>query len=176
MKQHVNVTDYAKLITEMLPRGILLNTSGEKFNSMVIGWGGLGTVWGLPAFTVYVRESRYTKELLDKSGEFSISIPLERVDPLIQRVCGSLSGRDIDKEKEAGLILEEPELIKTPGVRQYPLTLECRLLYRQKEVLADIPAPIRSRYYPEVPGTDDPDARDPHTAYIGQIVAAYIIE
>ena len=174
MKKHIQVTEYAQLITEMLPKGILLNTCGEKFNSMVIGWGGLGTVWGLPAFTVYVRDSRYTKKLLDESGEFTISVPLEKIDPTIQRVCGALSGYQVDKQKEAGLILEEPEKIKTPGVKQYPLTLECKVLYAQKEDPAELPKEIQRRYYPAVASGSGPD--DPHTAYIGQIVAAYLIQ
>ena len=37
MKEKINITDYANQITKALPRGILLNTYGEKFNSMVIG-------------------------------------------------------------------------------------------------------------------------------------------
>lgn len=50
MKEMVNVTEYAQKITEALPKGILLNTKDTKFNSMVIGWGGLGTVWGKTVF------------------------------------------------------------------------------------------------------------------------------
>ena len=58
MKEKVNVTDYANLITKALPKGILLNTNAEKFNSMVIGWGHLGTLWGKPTFHVYVRQGK----------------------------------------------------------------------------------------------------------------------
>ena len=48
MKEMINITEYAQMITEALPKGILLNTKDAKFNSMVIGWGVLGTVWGQP--------------------------------------------------------------------------------------------------------------------------------
>ena len=61
MKERIEITDYANLITKALPKGILLNTNGDKFNSMVIGWGHLGTLWGRPTFHVYVRQSRDTK-------------------------------------------------------------------------------------------------------------------
>ncbi len=176
MKEKIKVTDYAKIITEMLPKGILLNTNGDKFNSMVIGWGNLGTLWGRPTFLVYVRQSRYTKSQLDKTGEFSISSPLEKTMPLISKVCGSMSGRDIDKVKEAGLTLEEPEIIRTPGVREYPLTLECKILYSQDQDLAKIPEDIRERMYPQdVPGTEPMANRDFHTMYVGEIVDAYLI-
>lgn len=171
MKESIDVFDYAGKITKTLPEGILLNTRGEKFNSMVIGWGHLGVIWGLPTFTVYVRQSRYTREQLDRTGEFTVSVPLEgRLDREVFRICGSESGRDFDKEKAARLTLVSPEVIRTPGILEYPLTLECRVLYRQDQEIAGMPEQIRERYYTRLP---DPD--DFHTAYIGQIVSAYII-
>ena len=124
MKRTILLRDYASLIIEELKRGILLNTMDVKFNSMTIGWGQLGTVWNMPCFTVYVRESRYTKPALDNSRRFTVSIPLNGSrDRLIDRVCGSLSGYDVDKTAEAKLILEPAETNGVPGVRQYPLTL-----------------------------------------------------
>ena len=176
MKERINITDYADLITKALPRGILLNTNGDKFNSMVIGWGHIGTLWGRPTFVVYVRQGRFTKPQLDKTGEFSVSIPLEDIIPQINRVCGSRSGYDIDKVKEAGITLEEPEKIKTPGVREYPLTVECRILYTQDQDLSRIPEDIRERMYPQdVPGTNPMANRDFHTMVVGEIVDSYII-
>lgn len=177
MKEKIKLTEYAQKITEALPKGILLNTNGDKFNSMVIGWGALGTVWSVPAFTVYVRENRYTKGQLDKTGEFSISVPMDKPIPQIGKICGMQSGRDIDKVKEAGLTLEEPEIISTPGVREYPLTLECKILYKQRQDLSLIPEDIRASMYPQdVDGSNPMANRDAHTAYIGQIVDAYIIK
>ena len=176
MKRKIILTEYAQKIIEALPKGILLNTNGEKFNSMVIGWGALGTVWGVPAFTVYIREHRYTKQQLDKTGEFSISIPLDNPVPEITRVCGMQSGNKIDKVMEAGLTLSEPEVIQTPGVKEYPITLECKILYSQEQDLASIPEDIRTKMYPQDVDSSEPLAnKDAHTAYIGQIVAAYII-
>ena len=71
-KEKINVFDYAKEITSVLKPGILLNSNGDKFNSMVIGWGHLGIIWGMETFTVYVRQSRYTKAQLDKTKEFCL--------------------------------------------------------------------------------------------------------
>ena len=166
MKEPIALTDYANRIQTALPKGILLNTNGDKFNSMVLGWGGLGVTWNVPTFVAYVRESRYTKAQIDKTGEFTISVPLNAPIPAIAKVCGTQSGRDIDKVKEAGLTLEAPEVIRTPGVREYPLTLECRVLYAQRQELDAIPDDIRTAFY--VGG-------DPHTAYIAQVLHAYII-
>ena len=179
MKEQIDVNEYAQVITDALGHGgVLLNTNGEKFNSMVIGWAGLGRVWNLSAFTVYVREHRYTKAQLDATREFTVSAPLEGQGPVphIAKVCGTMSGRDVDKVADAGLTLEEPLVIRTPGVREYPLTLECRVLYAQPQDLDLIPADLRATFYPEGVDWHDPMANsDPHTAYIGQIVGAYII-
>ena len=82
----------------------------------------------------------------------------------------------VDKVREAGLILEDASVIHTPGVRQYPLTLECRILYAQDQDLNLIPENIRSACYPQdVPGTHPMANRDCHTMYVGEIEAAYII-
>ena len=126
---------------------------------------------------MYVRQGRYTKGQLDKTGEFTVSVPLEKPIPMVTKICGGQSGFSIDKVKEAGLTLEEPESNNTPGVREYPLTIECKTLYAQKQDLEKIPEDIRLRMYPQdVPGTNPMANRDAHTMYVGQIVDAYIIK
>ena len=105
---------------------------------MVIGWGHIGTLWGRPTFHVYVRQGRYTKGQLDKTGEFTISVPLDKPDAAINKICGWQSGNNIDKVKEAGLELVEAETINTPGVKQYPITIECKVLYSQDQDLTKI--------------------------------------
>ena len=174
MIERVNIEDYAELIQKELRRGILLNTNGDKFNSMVIGWGHLGILWNTPTFVVYVRDSRYTKPQLDMTGEFTVSIPLSGPDPKIAKVLGSMSGRDTDKVKEAGLTLHAPQVNSTSGIAEYPLTVECRVLYSQKEELAKIPKEIRDRFYPESGALHD-SSDDPHTMYVGEILDSYII-
>ena len=176
MREKIDVFEYAGIIAKAVRKGVLLNTQGDKFNSMVIGWGHLGTVWSLPTFIVYVREHRYTKSQLDKTGEFSVSIPLSAPKPAIHRICGQLSGWDIDKAAEAALTLEPAEVIHTPAVREYPLTLECRILHAQRQDIAQLPEALRERMYPQdVPWTDPMSNCDPHTEYIGQIVSAYVL-
>ena len=176
MKEKINITDYANVIAKALSKGILLNTMGDKFNTMVIGWGHLGRLWNTLTFHVYVRQGRYTKGQLDRTGEFTVSVPLEGPDAAINKICGWQSGYSIDKVKEAGLKLEDPEVISTPGIRQYPLTIECKVLYAQDQDLEKIPQDIREKMYPQdVDGTYPMANRDFHTMYVGEIVDAYII-
>lgn len=86
------------------------------------------------------------------------------------------SGHNIDKVAEAKLTLVEPETNRTPAVAEYPLTLECKVLYSQKQDLSLLPEDIRESCYPQdVDGTNPLANRDPHTLYIGKIVNAYII-
>ena len=178
MKRQVNPFDYAGDICKALPRGILLTTKrGEEVNSMTIGWGTMGVDWSLPVFIAYVRESRYTKQMLEENGEFTVNVPLGDVDKNILAICGTKSGRDMNKIKELGLHLEEPMSISVPGIKELPLTLECKVIYKQQQDLTAIPQKILDRYYPEEEDTLHPGSdRDYHICYYGQILKAYIIE
>ena len=77
MKKKIDVYDYAGQICKALPKGVLLTTRAEdQLNTMTIGWGKIGIEWGKPVFIAYVRESRYTFQLLKKSGEFTVNVPV----------------------------------------------------------------------------------------------------
>ena len=178
MKREVHPFEYAAEICKAMPKGILLTTkSGDKLNTMTIGWGCLGTDWSRPVFIAYVRESRFTKQMLEENGEFTVNVPMGKVDPKILGICGTRSGRDMDKFTELGLTPEAPLAISVPGIRELPLTLECKVIYKQQQDLSAIPADILDRFYPVEsdalhPGSD----RDYHIAYYAQILKAYVIE
>ena len=173
MKRKVNVWDYAGKIAQEMNPGILATTkAGDKVNTMTIGWGTLGVKWNRPVFILFVRESRYTHQMLEENGEFTINVPLDGCDKHILSYCGTKSGRDTDKIADLGLTLEEPEQISVPGIRELPLTLECKVIYKQDQDPAAIDPEIQKRSYPPF----FPDGRsDYHTAYYGQILDAYII-
>jgi flavin reductase (DIM6/NTAB) family NADH-FMN oxidoreductase RutF len=173
MKKEVKVWDYAGRIMEAIDEGILLTTAaqGEK-DTMVIGWGHIGVIWGKPVFVAYVRESRHTKSLVEKNGEFTVNTPLAPIDKNIIAVCGTKSGRDMDKFAELGLETEEGLTVSVPGIRQLPLTLECKVIYKQDQDSAALHPDVMARYYK--PGTRNEG--DYHTMYFGEITAAYIIE
>ncbi len=168
MKKTVDAFDYAGHICKAMKKGILLTTAADgKANTMTIGWGSIGTQWGRPVFIAYVRESRYTRELLDKTGEFTVNIPMEEVNTKALGYCGTKSGRDWDKFADLGLTAVEGNKISVPGIKEFPLTLECKVIYKQAEELKDLPGDILDRFYSE---------GDPHTAYYGQILDAYVID
>ena len=178
MKKEIQAFDYAGQICKALPKGILMTTkNGDFVNTMVIGWGHIGIEWGRPIFVAYVRESRHTKTMVKNHGEFTVNVPVGDVDSNIIKVCGTKSGRDLDKIRELGLHLVESDHVSVPGIKELPLTLECKVIYKQKQDLSAIPGDILARYYPEIPGADfDGQARDYHYVYYGEILGAYLIE
>ena len=109
---------------------------------------------------------------MDLNREFTVNIPLGAIDKNIVAVCGSKSGRDIDKFETLGLETEPGMTVSVPGIRQLPLTLECKVLYQQDQDAAAIDEAALNRYYTK--GTRN--GEDFHTLYIGEITAAYIIE
>ena len=92
-------------------------------------------------------------------------------------VCGSKSGRDIDKIKELNLTLIDGNKISVPAIKELPLTLECKVIYKQTQVLSEIPEDIQKSCYPQdVPSTYPMANKDVHIAFYGQIVDAYILK
>ena len=170
MKNIVNVFDYAGHICKAMSPGVLLTAkAGDKVNTMTIGWGSIGVEWGKPIFTAYVRPSRYTHEMIEATGEFTVNVPMGNVKSILG-FCGTKSGREVDKVAELGLTLEEPMNISVPGIRELPLTLECKVIYKQDQVLSALREDLCDRYY------DKNDSNDFHTAYYAEIVGAYLIE
>lgn len=169
MKRKIDVFDYAGVICKALkPNGILLTTAANgKVNTMTIGWGTLGMDWSRKVFIAYVRESRYTKQLLEQNGEFTVNIPCGNIDKRILSICGTKSGRDMDKISELDLTLVDSDVVSVPGIKELPLTLECKVIYKEEQDLTRIPADIIEKYYPH---------GDHHHVYYGEIVNAYLIE
>ena len=130
----------------------------DSFNMMTISWGMLGTIWGRPAATVYVRTSRYTHDFMDREGIFTVSFMPENMrDSLV--LLGRESGRDIDKMHLNGLELEERE--DAVVFKNAVVTLVCKKLFKQRVDSKNIPADILAKYYN---GTAE------HDMYIGEVI------
>lgn len=172
-KHTINPLEHATEILQGVQNGVLLTTkNGDRVNAMTISWGALGIEWGKPLFTAFIRQHRFTKEFLEATHEFTVNIPLGEFDKNITAVCGSKSGRDMDKIAELGLTLVDPEEVGAPGIKELPLTLECKVRYIQDQDLGAIDPADVERWYP----ADDSGFRDFHTVFCGEIVAAYVIQ
>lgn len=178
MKKEIIVFDYTNEIMKALRTGVLLTTKADdKVNSMTVSWGTIGIKWGKPIFQVFVRENRFTKSQLDKNPEFTMNIPYGDFDKKILGFCGNKSGHTIDKIKDLNLTLETPDKISVPGIKELPLTLECKVIYKQKQDPAVIPEEVLETMYPQdVDSSFHGANKDLHTMYYGEIVSAYILE
>ena len=137
-----------------------LVTAGDmnRFNTMTISWGGMGTLWGKSVVTVYIKPIRYTYEFMEAGELFTVSFypPEYRKD---LDVLGTLSGRDGDKVAKTALTP-----IPCGGAvtfREAHTTLLCRKLYSQDLDPARIPEEAMRVFYKNEP---------PHRMYIAEVL------
>ena len=144
---------------------LLTAKDGEGCNPMTVSWGGVGELWGKDTATVYVRESRYTKGLMDKENYFSLCFfGGKHKDALA--FCGSKSGRDYDKVKETGLTPVYDEA--APYFEEATLVLICRKearLFLDENSFTD--ENIMTKWYSD---------HDMHYIYFGEIEKVLISE
>lgn len=133
--------------------------TGEALNTMTASWGGLGVIWGAPAATCYIRPQRYTKEFVDREEYFTLTFFPEEYRKALS-LCGSKSGREIDKVKECGFTVKTASC-GAPYFEEAQLVLVCRKRFAQAMDPSNIPQEIKEKWYPQ---------KDYHTMYIGEII------
>ena len=141
----------------------MLITAGtkERCNAMTASWGGLGVLWGVPMATAYIRPQRYTKQFVDENEYFTLYFFSQEYRPQLS-LCGTKSGRDIDKVKECGFTVAEGAG-GAPYFEQADLVLVCRKRLSMPMDPAAMPEDVKEKCYP---------ASDYHTMYWGEIVEA----
>ena len=139
----------------------MLITAGdvERCNTMTASWGGVGVLWQAPVATCYVRPQRYTKQFLDEQEYFTLTFFHEAYRKQLQ-LCGTKSGRDMDKVKECGFTVKAAAC-GAPYFEEADLVIVCRKRYVQDFDPAAIPEDVKEKQYPN---------KDYHTMYIGEIV------
>jgi len=142
----------------------LLTSGGkEKFNSMTISWGGLGTIWNKPVVTVYVKPIRYTYEFMENNEYFTLSFYDENYRKDLG-ILGSQSGRNLDKIALTNLT---PEFLdNTTTFKEAKLTIVCKKIYFQDLDInnIDIESVTQQeidRFYKTEPA---------HRMYIGEVI------
>ena len=93
------------------------------------------------------------------------------------KLRGEVSNGMMCSFQELGLTPVEAEKISVPAIRELPLTLECKVVYKQEQDPDQISEKRKKIFYPaDVDGSFHGANRDYHTAYYGQILSAYILE
>ena len=91
--------------------------------------------------------------------------------------CGSKNGKNIDKFKECNITAVEGIDVQSPAIKEIPLTLECKVIYKQEQEHNNIPNDLYDKFYKDVLSSDGKRTSDDyHTVYYGEIVNAYILE
>ena len=136
----------------------------DKSNAMTIGWGGIGTLWGRTALTVYVAEKRYTKEFMDNSEYITVMV-FDVKDSQVLRYMGTKSGRDGDKAAALGLHTAYTAN-GTPYYTEASMVIECRIMYAAPFDSQYFKSDVPKRMYANFPA-------GVHTMYIGEVVNAW---
>ncbi|MDR1680641.1 MAG: flavin reductase family protein [Prevotellaceae bacterium] len=148
----------------MMADSWMLITAGtpDRFNTMTASWGAIGHLWQRPVAFCFIRPQRYTFEFTEAHDGFTLCFFDESYRAALA-LCGRVSGRDVDKVKEAGLT---PRILESGRVafEEARLIIECRKIYSDffsPEQFIDPAADI----YP---------AGDFHKMYIGEILNVWI--
>lgn len=99
--------------------------SGDKANVITIAWTGILNSQP-PKTYISVRPERFSYELIDSNGVFTINLPTE---DMVRQLdwCGVKSGRDEDKFLSCGFERESCFEIDCVSIAQCPITLECKV-------------------------------------------------
>ncbi len=152
-------------LSQLRKGAFLITKNDEKVNAMTIGWGNISVVWNKNVFMVYVRYSRETYNMIEKSNEFTLSFPINVDLKKELSYCGRHSYRDNDKIKDLNLTLVPGKLISTPIIEQCDLHFECKVIYKQAIEPGLIPDEAHRKFYK--------GNNDYHVCYYGEIVAKY---
>lgn len=154
---------FGAVMEALTSHGLLLGSydAAGKPNIMTIGWGSLGSIWGVPLWTVLVRPSRHTYSCIEHSGCFSVNVPTGDMHSACV-TCGSQSGRDLDKLAACNLTAEKGQHVLAPVVTECPIVYECQVVHSNDLLPAKLADEILSGSY--IDG-------DFHRLYFGKILS-----
>lgn len=109
-----------------LPAVMVSVTDGEgNDNIITVAW--TGTVCTNPAMAyISVRPSRYSYDMIRKTGEFVINLTTEEL-AFATDFCGVRSGRDVDKFRKLNFTKEKAQFVSAPMIGEAPVSIECRV-------------------------------------------------
>ncbi|TVR38790.1 MAG: flavin reductase family protein [Bacteroidia bacterium] len=162
--EKIKVEDISDNVFSLIGKDWMLITAGnsEAYNMMTASWGTAGVLWRKPVIITFVRPQRYTYQFLEKHPYFSVSFFREEHREILN-LCGTTSGRDLNKMQIAGLsAIETPN--QTITFKEAKLTLECRKIY-----FDDIDPAFFQLFDLEKIYSN----KDYHRFYIGEIIYAW---
>ncbi len=162
------ITEIDRSAVDLIGSEWMLITAGddEKYNSMTASWGSLGEMWGKHVATVVIRPQRYTKEFVDDKEHFTLCFFGKGDDAkAIHKVCGSKSGRDVDKTELTGLTPVYDGEFDTVYYEEAELVIICKKLYAKE---------FDPEAFIDKSCLDTYKAGDFHTQYFGEIMSVLV--
>lgn len=168
MSRDIQYNEDLQKVLDQIKKGAFLTVkSKDMINTMTIGWASFGIIWNKPIIMVMVRKSRHTYNIIEESGNFTISVPVNVELKKALTYCGTYSGRDVDKFKEANLSLKKAKSVESPIIKECDYHYECKILFSQPMNSGNLEQSLVNRFYP----TDDL-----HTLYFGEILESYVMK
>ncbi|MFW6008057.1 MAG: flavin reductase family protein [archaeon] len=162
----VDYNEYFSEASSSLSKGAFLTVkNNNELNTMTIGWATIGIIWGKPVLMVMVRKSRYTYNLIENTGEFSVSFAFGDKMKKELNFCGTRSGRNYDKFEECSLITVPGDKIDTPLIKNCDLHYECKIRFKQAMNKDNLVQEFDNKFY---------GSGDYHTLYFGEIVNTFL--
>lgn len=82
-----------------------------------------------PCVMVGIKPEKYTHSLIAEKSEFAINIPIkEQLDKI--HICGSISGKNVDKYEKAGLTRCKANKISSFIIKECPVNIECKVVHK----------------------------------------------
>ena len=165
MNKEMRFNDDASAVLEQLQRGAFLVVKADnRINPMTIAWGTIGFMWNKPVFMVMVRYTRYTYELLEWASGFTVSVPLNGQLEEALALCGTKSGRDLDKAAASGLTFKQGSQSGLYYIEECDINYECKTIYQQAMEPGTLNAAIKQKHYSN---------HDYHVLYYGEIIRTF---
>lgn len=95
-------------------------------NIITLGWA-MPTSGQPPMCAISIGVPRYSHELLEAVPEFVLSFPGEDMEEAML-LCGTRSGREVDKFRETGLTALPAALVRPPLIGEAVTNMECRVV------------------------------------------------
>jgi flavin reductase (DIM6/NTAB) family NADH-FMN oxidoreductase RutF len=163
MRTAVKLFDVLEETLDKLDGDGVLLVAGDPPNPMTIGWGTIGHIWNKQIFTVMVRPVRHTFSLMESANSFTICILPDQFRKELH-ICGTQSGRDINKIKTCNFSIEKSIGTDAFYIGESVIHFECRLVHKHRLDPATLDPAIVKRYYP---------SNDFHMVYYGEILGIY---
>ncbi|MEI6423027.1 MAG: flavin reductase family protein [Lentisphaerota bacterium] len=109
--------------------GVLCTVADKagRQNLLTLGWGQIGPFYHEhPVFTIALTAKRYSWRFLQEVPEFVIAVPNDSLRSALY-LCGTQSGRDLDKFRAAGLTPMPSMHVQPPSIAECPINVECRI-------------------------------------------------